>query len=89
MTYVILFLLWIVLGVVAAMLAGPIWKGKRPIGERGDYLVAILVSVAVGLADWYILPLLKIGGGLKFAADVGDAFFAALLALWVVRLVKK
>ena len=54
----ILFLLFlvamIVVGLIAGWLAGSIWKHKRPIGARGDYIAAVITAIAMGLLDWYV-----------------------------------
>lgn len=89
MTLVIMFLIWLLLGAIAAVLAGNIWHGNRPIGERGDYLVAIVFAVLIGVADWYLLPMMNITGTLRFLVAVVEPFLSALIALWVVRLIKK
>ncbi len=89
MTLIILFLIWILLGTLGAMLAGNIWKGVRPIGERGDYLVAIVFAILTGLSDWYLLPMMHITGMLRFVAALIEPLLGALIALWVVRLIKK
>ena len=46
----------IVVGLIIGWLAGPIWKNKRPIGVRGDYIASVITAVAVGLMDWYVIP---------------------------------
>lgn len=81
--------IWVILGLLMGVLAGPIWKGRRPIGEFGDYAVAVVLAILTGLGDWYLLPLLGIEGTIKFIAAVTEPALGALLGLWVVRLVKK
>lgn len=90
MGLVVMFAIWIVLGLLAGALAGPIWKGRRPIGVAGDYLVAVVVTILVGLADWYLIPAwLGLEGPLKFAAAVVEPALSGLVALWIVRAIKK
>jgi uncharacterized membrane protein YeaQ/YmgE (transglycosylase-associated protein family) len=86
---VIFFLIWIVIGVLAGALADPIWKGRRPYGEVADYVVAIIASIITGLLDWYVLPLIGITGTLKLVAAVLEPALVALLALWIMRLIRK
>jgi len=89
MTLVIMIALWIVLGLIGGMAAGSIWKGERPIGERNDYILAVVFAVITGLIDWFVLPLMGITGAFKFATLVIEPFLGGLVALWVVRLLKK
>jgi uncharacterized membrane protein YeaQ/YmgE (transglycosylase-associated protein family) len=85
-----MFAIWIVIGVLAGVLADRLWKGYRPFGEAADYGVALVVAVLTGLVDWYLLPLwFGVQGGLRFAAAVVEPSAAALIALWVMRLLRK
>jgi uncharacterized membrane protein YeaQ/YmgE (transglycosylase-associated protein family) len=83
------FLIWIVIGVLAGALADPIWKGRRPYGEVADYIVAIIATVVTGLADWYVLPLIGITGTFKFVIAVIEPALVALVALWIMRIIRK
>jgi uncharacterized membrane protein YeaQ/YmgE (transglycosylase-associated protein family) len=56
MEIVILIVAMVVVGLIAGWLAGPIWKNKRPIGLRGDYIAAVITAIAVGFMDWYLIP---------------------------------
>nr|NIM07543.1 hypothetical protein [Armatimonadota bacterium]NIO99024.1 hypothetical protein [Armatimonadota bacterium] len=58
MQILVLVLLMVAVGLIIGALAGPIWKGNRPIGVRGDYIAAILTAVIIGLFDWYLIPVL-------------------------------
>jgi Na+-driven multidrug efflux pump len=51
--------------------------------------LSVVVAILVGLADWYLLPVFKLSRPMVFAAAVTEPFLAALLALWIVRKVKK
>ena len=51
MQIVYLVVAMIVVGLIISWLAGPIWKNKRPIGVRGDYIASVITAVAVGLMD--------------------------------------
>jgi uncharacterized membrane protein YeaQ/YmgE (transglycosylase-associated protein family) len=85
----IFFLIWIVIGILIGALADLIWKGERPYGEIADYVVAIVATLITGLLDWYILPLLGFEGTILFIAAVAEPILVALLALWVMRLIKR
>jgi uncharacterized membrane protein YeaQ/YmgE (transglycosylase-associated protein family) len=85
----VMFAMWFVNGLLVAVLAGCIRKGERPLGERGDYAVAVIAAVLTGLADWYFVPLFGITGVLKFVVALIEPSLVALFVLWLVRKVKK
>jgi uncharacterized membrane protein YeaQ/YmgE (transglycosylase-associated protein family) len=89
MDLIVMIVIWIVIGLVMALLAGSIWKGERPLGEAGDYLISIAASVITGFLDWYILPLLNIEGAVKFIAAILEPALVALFILWLVRKLKR
>ena len=89
MGLVIMLAIWVVLGALFAALAPSLWKEARPYGDSVDYLLSILLAAGTGLADWYVLPLMGIGGALRFAIALVEPAIAALVGLWVMRLVKR
>jgi uncharacterized membrane protein YeaQ/YmgE (transglycosylase-associated protein family) len=89
MDIVILIVAMIVVGLIAGWLAGPIWKGKRPIGVRGDYIAAIITAVVVGLMDWYVIPAMDFSTTMRNLGVAAEPFLGALLVLWIIRLAKK
>ncbi|MEW6718397.1 MAG: hypothetical protein AB1345_12970 [Chloroflexota bacterium] len=89
MAIIVLVAIWVVIGVLMTALADSIWKGRRPIGVSGDYIVSILAAILTGLGDWYLLPLINIDGPVKFAAAVIEPAIVALIVLWAVRFFKK
>jgi uncharacterized membrane protein YeaQ/YmgE (transglycosylase-associated protein family) len=89
MDLIVMMVVWVVIGLLMGLLAGSIWKGVRPIGEAGDYLLSIAVSVVTGLLDWYIMPLLNIEGVIKLVASIIEPALVALFVLWLVRKLKK
>lgn len=90
LTIVVLIAIWVVIGLLMSVLAGSIWKGERPYGEMVDYLVSIVLTVLTGFADWYLVPvLMNVEGALLFAIAVVEPASVALIALWVLRLVKR
>ncbi len=87
---VVLLILWIVLGLAAALVAGLVDREAPPYGAVLDYLVSVGVTVIVGVGDWYLLPSLGFKPGpLTFAIEVLDPVAAAALALWLMRYLKR
>ena len=89
MGIVIMIAIWIVIGLLAAMVADSIWEEPRPLNETWRYVVSILTTVVVGVGDWYILPLIGIEGILKFVISILEPAASALIVLWVIRLIGK
>lgn len=89
MNILILIVAMIVVGLVVGWLAGPIWKGNRPIGAQGDYIAAVITAVAVGLFDWLVIPAMGFSVGLRNVAVVLEPALGALLVLWIIRLAKR
>ncbi len=89
MTILILIVAMIVVGLIAGWLAGPIWKNKRPIGVRGDYIAAVITAVVVGLMDWYVIPAMGFSTTLRNLGVAMEPFLGALLVLWIIRAAKK
>jgi uncharacterized membrane protein YeaQ/YmgE (transglycosylase-associated protein family) len=89
MQILILLVVMVLVGLIIGALAGPIWKNKRPIGVTGDYLVSVLVAVAVGLIDWYVIPSMGFSTTMRNLGVALEPAFGALIALWVVRLAKR
>ena len=80
----------IVYGLVIGFIAGFIWKGKRPIGVWGDYIVAIGSCLVFGLGAWFIIPELGFKSQtIKLLGVFVDTPFAALLILWLIRKIKR
>jgi uncharacterized membrane protein YeaQ/YmgE (transglycosylase-associated protein family) len=75
----------IVVGLVVGWVAGLIWKGNRPIGANGDFLVAIAVAVAVGLLDWYVIPAMGFSNAMRNLGVALEPALGALLVLWLIR----
>ena len=86
---IVMIVVWIVIGLLVGLLAGSIWKGERPIGEAGDYLLSIAATVITGLLDWWILPLIKIEGAGKLIIAIIEPPLVALAVLWLVRRLKR
>ncbi len=85
----ILIAVMIVIGLLAGWLAGPIWKNKRPIGVRGDYIAAVITAVAVGLMDWYLIPAMGFSVLLRNLGVAIEPALGALFVLWLIRVARK
>jgi len=72
-------------GLIAGYLAGLIWKDERPIGVQGDYYVAIITTIVVGLLDWYVIPAMGFSDTLKYIGIVSEPLLGALAVLWIIR----
>ena len=89
MQIVILIVAMIVVGLIMGWLAGPIWKNKRPIGVRGDYIASVITAVAVGLMDWYVIPAMGFSTTMRNLGVAMEPALGALIVLWIIRAAKK
>lgn len=89
MDLLILIVVMIVVGLLVGTLAGVIWKGNRPIGVQGDYIAAIITTVAVGLLDWFVIPAMGFSETLKYVGVALEPALGALIVLWVIRRAKR
>jgi uncharacterized membrane protein YeaQ/YmgE (transglycosylase-associated protein family) len=89
MTILILIVAMIVVGLIIGWLAGPIWKNKRPIGVRGDYIASVVTAVVVGLLDWYVIPAMGFSDNLRNLGVAMEPALGALLVLWIIRQARK
>ena len=81
----ILIVIMVAVGLLVGWVAGFLWKGKRPIGVRGDYLAAVITAVAVGLVDWIVIPAMGFSQSLKYLGVALEPALGALLVLWIIR----
>jgi len=89
MEILILIAAMIVVGLIVGWLAGPIWKNKRPIGVRGDYIAAVITAIAVGFMDWYVIPAMGFSDNLRNMGIAIEPALGALLVLWIIRAAKR
>jgi uncharacterized membrane protein YeaQ/YmgE (transglycosylase-associated protein family) len=89
MTILILIVAMIVVGLIIGWLAGLIWKNKRPIGVRGDYIASVITAVVVGLLDWYVIPAMGFSDSLRNLGVALEPALGALLVLWIIRQARK
>ena len=79
----------IVVGAIMGFVAGLIWKDDRPIGVGGDYIVAIIAAVVMGLIDWFVIPALGFSDTMKWIGVLTEPALTSLLVLWLIRVAKK
>ena len=87
----ILFLIvaMVVVGLIMGAVAGLIWKDNRPYGAAGDYIIAIITAVILGLMDWYLIPALGFSDTIKIVGIIFEPALSALLVLWIIRKAKQ
>jgi len=86
---IIWFVIWIVLGLLAGALASLVVKGEPPYGLAVDIIASVLTMVIVGLADYYILPLMGIKGAMNFGITILEPLISVVLVLWLLRVIKR
>ena len=88
MQTLILLVAMVLVGLLMGAIASLIWKDK-PLGTAGDYVVAIVTAIIVGLMDWYVIPAMGFSNTLKYVGVATEPALSALIVLWIVRKVKK
>jgi uncharacterized membrane protein YeaQ/YmgE (transglycosylase-associated protein family) len=89
MQILILIAAMVVVGLIMGWVAGLIWKDKRPIGVKGDYITAVITAVAVGLLDWYVIPAMGFSTGLRNLGVAMEPALSVLIVLWIIRAAKQ
>ena len=89
MVVIILLVAMVLVGLLMGAVAGLVWKENRPLGAGGDYAVAIITAIIVGLLDWYVIPAMGFGTSMKYLGVAMEPALSALLMLWIVRKIKK
>ena len=79
----------VVVGLIMGAVAGLIWKDNRPYGAVGDYIIAVITCVIVGLIDWYVIPALGFSDTIKIIGLIFEPALSALLVLWIIRKAKQ
>ena len=79
----------VVVGLIMGAVAGLIWKDNRPYGAAGDYIIAVITCVIVGLIDWYVIPAMGFSETMRNIGLLFEPALGALLVLWLVRKAKK
>ena len=89
MELLILIIAMVIVGLIIGFIAGLIWKENRPIGVMGDYLVAVVASIVIGLLDWFVIPAMGFSDTMKYLGIVLEPALGALGILWLIRVAKK
>lgn len=75
----------IIYGLVLGFVAGLIWKDNRPLGMKGDFLIAILSSIIFGVGEWFLIPALGFNQTIKLLGTFVEAPLISLAILWLLR----
>jgi len=90
MDILILIVAMILVGLIIGWVAGLIWKDNRPIGVQGDYIVAVISAIVIGLLDWYVIPAMGFKDPwIKYLGVALEPPLGALAVLWIIRAAKK
>ena len=89
MDILILVIAMVVVGLLVGAIASLIWKDNKPFGTAGDYVIAIISAVIIGLIDWYVIPAMGFSNTLKWIGLATEPLFGALIVLWIVRRARK
>ncbi|MBU0511068.1 MAG: hypothetical protein KKD28_09575 [Chloroflexi bacterium] len=89
MEIIILVVVMVIVGLIMGVIAGAIWKDNRPIGVQGDYIVAVISAVLIGLLDWYVIPAMGFSNTMKYLGVAMEPALGALAVLWVIRKAKQ
>ena len=78
-----------VVGLIMGFIAGLIWKDNRPYGASGDYIIAVITAVILGLFDWWVIPAMGFSETMRILGLIFEPALGALLVLWLVRIAKR
>ncbi|MFO8037021.1 MAG: hypothetical protein R6U57_10385 [Anaerolineales bacterium] len=81
MDILVLIIAMVIVGVLMGFIAEIIWKDNRAIGVRGDYIVAVLSTVVIGLMDCYVIPAMGFSTTLRNLGVIFEPALGALLVL--------
>jgi uncharacterized membrane protein YeaQ/YmgE (transglycosylase-associated protein family) len=89
MPLIILVLAMVVVGLVIGFAAGRIWRETPPLGSPGDYIVAVVTAIAIGLLDWFVIPAMGFSDSLKYLGVALEPALGALIVLWLIQRAKQ
>ena len=89
MVIIILIGAMVLVGLLIGAIASLIWKEDKPLGAAGDYAVAVVVAIVVGLMDWYVIPAMGFSDTLKWIGIATEPALGALIVLWIIRRAKR
>jgi len=79
----------VLVGLLVGAVASLIWKENKPFGAAGDYAIAIVSAVVIGLMDFYVIPAMGFSDSLKWIGVATEPALGALFVLWLVRRAKR
>jgi uncharacterized membrane protein YeaQ/YmgE (transglycosylase-associated protein family) len=85
----ILLIAMVLVGLLMGAIGSLIWKENKPLGAAGDYAVAVITAIVIGLLDWYVIPAMGFSDTWKYLGVAMEPALSALIVLWIVRKVKK
>lgn len=63
---IILLVAMVLVGLLMGAIGSLIWQENKPLGAAGDYAVAVISAIAIGLLDWYVIPAMGFSDTLKY-----------------------
>ena len=87
---IILFFIWIIMGLGLGYYAPSIFKGERPYSLSGDLIAGLITAIVVGLLDWFIVPMIfpTMGQAMLLLAGILEPLLSVLLVLWLMRYIR-
>jgi uncharacterized membrane protein YeaQ/YmgE (transglycosylase-associated protein family) len=85
MTIIVVIVAMVLVGLLVGAIASLIWKENKPMGSAGDYGVAVVVAVVIGLIDFYVIPAMGFSDALKWIGVATEPALGALIVLWLIR----
>jgi uncharacterized membrane protein YeaQ/YmgE (transglycosylase-associated protein family) len=85
---VIYLIVWILIGLLVGASASLVGSAP-PYGVGVDLGAAVLTMIAVGLLDYFILPLMGYKGTIRFVAMIAEPLIGAVIVLWLLRIIRR
>ena len=85
MQVIVLLIAMVLVGLLVGAVASLIWKENGPIGATGDYVVAVISAVIIGLIDWYVIPAMGFSDTMKWLGVAIEPALGAMFVLWIIR----
>jgi uncharacterized membrane protein YeaQ/YmgE (transglycosylase-associated protein family) len=86
---IIWLIIWVVAGLLIGALASLVVQGEPPYGLAVDIIVSIAATVAIGLLDYFIIPLMGFTNWIRLLAMLTEPLIGAGLVLWLLRVIKR
>ena len=76
----------VVLGLLVGWFGPIAFKSGRPRGMAADLIASVVVTVVVGLLDWYVFsPMFNVGGWFKVVGSLIEPAVCSGIVLWIMR----